>query len=282
MTESTSTPRHAAVPIVGLNVHTLTDREVREVVSLGIRHVRTTLYTSAWSRYPSYPQSYRELVQRCDDAGIRLTVVVHNWLPPDDPVVERGVDRELMDWFADFVARRAAEMPTVEAWQLWNEQDLWVQAPFGAGRGIDMRDRGRAYGEQLRMATPRIRQANPRAIVVSGGITRVTDAFLDGMLESDPPLDAVAVHIYGRWDSLRGPLRHARTVIGDRQLWLTECGSLRGSDHLATWRSVIEGNDAELLADRLYPYALDGGVETYHTLRGKPTEAWLRDYLRGR
>ncbi len=269
------------MPVIGLNVHTLTDREVAEVVSLGIDRVRTTLYTTAWTRYPSYPQSFRELVQRCDEAGIRLTVLVHNWFP-DDPVVDIGVDRDLMDRFADFVADRAADMSTVEAWQLWNEQDLWVQAPFGAGRGIPMRDRGRAYADQLRLATPRIRQANPRALVVSGGIVSVTDTFLEGMLESDPPVDAVAVHLYGGWNRVRGSLRHARSLVGARPLWLTECGNRRGSDHLLTWRSVIEGNDAERLAERLYPYALDGGVEDYHTLRGKPTAPWLRDHLRRR
>jgi hypothetical protein len=257
-------------PIVGINAHILTAEPIREIRALGIRHVRTTIYWPLWNRIPGFPQAFQELIDRCDDAGLRVLAVVHNWWPPDG-VKPIGVDREMMNRFAEFVARRADQFPGIEAWQLWNEVDLWVQTPFGAGVGIPMIHRGRNYAEQLRLAYPLIKQASPSALVISSGTAEhPKSGFIRGMMEEAPPIDAVAVHGYEPWPAMQDRLKAAKRFTGDLPIWLTEHGH---------WRAVVEGNDSSRSADRLYPYALDAGEDRNLTIRGTAAAGWMSRYL---
>lgn len=282
----------AAPPILGINAHILTQEYIRHLHALGIRDVRTTLLWPLWPEDASaYRAAWAELVDRSLDGGLRLLVVVHNH-PSDRPVVASGVDRGMMDRFADFVADQARRFPGVEAWQLWNEQDLWVQAPFGAGRRVPMIRRGHHYAGQLRLAYPRIKQANGRAQVVTGGTAEhPSSGFLAGMMESRPPCDAVAIHAYGPWDQAKDRIASARAIVGSHApIWVTECGSrtheITETAQLADWRSTIEGNDREALAARLYPYALLS-TAWGHSLLGsdggrRRAYAWVREYMRQR
>jgi len=280
----------ASRPVLGINAHILTDEYIRHVRALGLRHVRTTLLWPLWrENFQAYRTAWDELVDRSSDAGLRLLVVAHNW-PADRPVVAAGVDREMMDRFGDFMADQARRYPGVEAWQLWNEQDLWVQAPFGAGRGIPMQRRGENYAEQLRIAYPRIKQANRRAIVVSGGTAEhPSSGFLTGMMQGEAACDAVAIHAYGPWEQARERIVTARRIVGERPLWVTECGSrtheVTETRQMADWRSTIEGNEQETLAARMYPYALLSPMSG-HSLLGpqgpRPIYRWVRDHVRAR
>lgn len=287
----------SAAPIVGINSHVITDEVIAQLRDLGITHVRNTLLWPYWERnFESYPVAYAEAVERATRAGLKLLVVVHNW-PGGSRVFKSGVNRDMMRRFARFVAARAAQFPQVEAWQLWNEQDMWWQAPFGASSGLEFRQRGRHYAEQLELAYPLIKKANPRALVVSGGTADHPEAgyadFLRGMMESRPPVDAVAVHAYGPWSRARSLISRARGIVdGHAPIWVTECGNDRPDrfdpDHQRNvWQSVIEGNRAERLAARLYPYALqtdpnDPGHGLFDVRgRPRPVYRWLKQSRRG-
>src|SRR5690606_17227810 len=131
-------------------------------------------------------------------------------------VFHSRVGRDLQERMARFAAW-TARLPACEAVQLWNEQDVWVQAPFGTGVGLGARECGRNYAAQLRLAYPRIKNANPRALVVSGGTADHPDdrwrGFLRGMMEEAPPVDAVAVHAYGPWSRARGIVAEAARIV---------------------------------------------------------------------
>jgi hypothetical protein len=279
-------------PLHGINTHLLNPEAITQLRDLGVVHVRHTLYWPLW-RDRGFPQAYAENLERAHAAGLRLTLVVHNWA--GGAVVGAGVDRRMMDEFATFVAARVRQFPQVEAWQLWNEQDLWVQTPFGASSNLPMVQRGRHYAEQLERAYPLIKRANPRALVVTGGTAdHPSSGFLEGMMERRPPLDAVAIHAYGALPAFRDRVLSARAIVGDgTPIWVTEAGddqSQRMDDrrHLQIWRGVLEGNDRERLAQRIYPYVLlAGDSELGHALvranrAPRPTYNWLRGYFRGR
>lgn len=277
----------AAPPVVGLNSHMLTPSAIARLRDLGIVHVRHTLYWPLWER-PGYADAFATSVARAHAAGLRLLLVVHNWA--GGRVFSSGVSRRIMRELAAFVAARAGELPQVEAWQLWNEQDVWVQAPFGASTGVPMVQRGRLYAEQLEIAYPLIKRANPGALVVSGGIAAGADSgFLAGMMESGPPVDAVAVHAYGGYPALREKVLAARAIVGARApIWATEAGENTDDDsrQLEAWRQIIDGNAAEGLAARVYPYVLEAGeTERGHGLLRKdatvrPAYRWLRSRTR--
>ena len=278
-----------AQPVLGLNVHVLTEEYIRHVQALGVRHVRTTLLWPLWAENAlAYRLAWKELIDRTTDAGLQLLVVAHNW-PADRPVVPSKIDRGMMDRFADFIANQARLYPQVEGWQLWNEPDMWVQAPFGAGAKESMPRRGEAYATQLRLAYPRIKDANRRALVVSAGTAdHPSSGFLEGMMEHEPPCDAVAIHAYGDWAAVRERLTAARRIVHGRPLWVTECGSgshrAAAAAQAADWESTIRGNEAENLAQRVYPYALFT-TEPGHTLlnrdgSARPAYRWLQTHLR--
>jgi hypothetical protein len=277
-----------ARPVLGLNSHFLTPQAIAQLRDLGIRHVRHTLYWPLWQQQPGYPAAFRENVARAHAAGLRLLLVVHNWA--GGRVFRSGVNRRMMTDLGRFVAARAEELPQVEAWQLWNEQDVWVQAPFGASTNVSMEQRGRLYAEQMERAYPLIKRANPRALVVSGGTAApVASGFLQGMMAATPPLDAVAIHVYGAFAAFRREALAAREIVGGHApLWATEAGEETASDsrQLAAWREVVEGNDRERLVSRIYPYVLEAGpTEPGHGLlrqdgRQRPTYQWLRQRTR--
>jgi hypothetical protein len=278
--------------VLGINSHLLTPEAIAKLRDLGITHVRHTLYWPMFEEHPDYPFGFRQDIARAHAAGLRLTVVVHNWFGPDTAVVHNRVDLAMMRRFAAFVAARAAEFPQVEAWQLWNEQDLWVQAPFGAGVGVPMYERGQNYARQLELAYPAIRKASPDALIVSGGLADHPDSgFLEGMLASRPPVDAIAVHGYGSWAEIRErALAARRLAAGHAPIWLTEAGMDAADDQrqLAAWRGIVEGNERERLAVRLYPYVLLSGVTEpgFGLFRRdgrtpRATYHWLRRHVRG-
>lgn len=283
-------------PVVGIASHMLRPQDIAQMRDLGLRHVRTTIYWPLWQRNEqSYRAAMRENLERTVDAGIRPLVVLHNaW----GGVFRSPVDPAMWDRFADWSADLAHRFRAVEGWQLWNEQDMWVQAPFGAGARprLSARATGENYARQLLLAYPRIRQANPDALIVTGGTADHAQerwrGFLAGMMAAEPPCDAVAVHAYGPWERVAPVLREARDIVGGRApVWLTECGNDRpdrfdAGYQAACWRSVLEGNARERLTPRVYPYCLqtdpnDSGHGLFQ-LDGsrRPVYAVLRRHVR--
>ncbi len=291
-----------ADPIVGLNAHNWNDRALRAYRELGIRHIRMPAILQLWEETDRHPADLRNIGNQAERAGIRVLWYLHN-IPEGYSRNARLRDRERwmerMTRFAEWAAR----LPGTEALQLWNEQDQWLQTPFGAAQRTPLEERGRLYADQLHLAYPRIKEVNPDVLVVSGGTadykpSQGAPAFLRGMLESDPPVDAIGVHAYGAWPAARRLLAAAREVVGSRPIWQTEFGhdQANGSgppdlrEHLRAWQTTIEGNGREHLAQRQYGYTLQTDPRPQFSQHGlfepdgvtpRPTYEWLRRRARG-
>jgi hypothetical protein len=288
---------------LGIVVHHLDQQTVAQVLDLGLRHIRYTLYWSLWDN-PLYRKEWQEGLQRALQAGLDPLIVVHQ--PPFGDFHSRET---VYRAFARFMQARAAEFPEVRAWQLWNEMDIAFTDVFGAGRPeISMRQRGRLYAEMLRLAYPAIKRGNPRALVVTGGIASAIDGgFLDGMYEEHAPYDVLAIHTYGfpllkPFDSRGSAAWRLMEAHGDnRPLWNTEFGLepavipdswrlSRGqidSVQLEAWRTSIEGNERWRTYDRIYGYVLADGKDLgFNLIRldGSPRPAyqWLKLWCRHR
>jgi hypothetical protein len=287
---------------VGVGSHGLDEVSIQQLRALGVRHVRTTLYWNHWGE-SAYRQSFAEGIRRAVAAGLEPLVVVHQ--QPSGGYPER---RQVYRDFARFMSERAAEFPEVRYWQLWNEMDVAFTEIFGATRNdVGMRQRGRNYAEMLQLAYPAIKQANPRAVVVTGGIaSEIGGGFLAGMYEGRAQYDVLAIHTYGFpvWPMFRERGQEARALMrrhGDtRPLWNTEFGMEAGAVppgwaaaradidryHLDSWRSSVEGNHRERIYDRIYGHVLkQGGDLSYDLVRSdgspRPAYSWLRSWLRG-
>jgi hypothetical protein len=288
---------------VGIGVHHLDHESVGQVMDLGLRHVRYTLYWSLWSN-DAYRKEWERSLNRALEAGLDPLIVVHQ--APFGNFESRKV---VYQAFARFVRARAVQFPQVRAWQLWNEMDVTFTDLFGAGRPeISLRARGHFYAEMLKLAYPAIKEGNNRALVVTGGIaSAVEGGFLDGLYDAGAPYDVLAIHTYGFPLELafqpRG--RAARQIMrahGDnRPLWNTEFGleaevipangTLTPAQidkiHLEAWRTSVEGNAREGFYDRIYGYVLRGGKDLGFDLvrmdgSARPAYRWLRTWVRGR
>jgi hypothetical protein len=297
---ATGSNAHAAV---GIGVHQMDAQSVREVRTLGIRHIRYTLYWSLWQD-PQYRRKWEEDLGRGLSAGLVPLVVVHS--APFGNFLQRD---SVYRAFSRFMAARASQFPQVPAWQLWNEMDVAFTDVFGAGHhDVSLRERGRLYGEMLRLAYPAIKHANPRAQVVVGGIASDIEAgFLDGLYDSGAEYDVLAIHTYGFPLLLQFQHRgqETRRIMAEhhdrRPLWNTEFGLERAvipdhqrltdaqtdSEQLRAWQSVVEANSRERLYDRMYGYVLAEGQDLgFGLIRQdgsvRPAYLWLRSWLHHR
>jgi hypothetical protein len=254
-------------PWLGINTHTLRPEEVAHVRALGITLVRVPGILQRWEKERFFRDSMRDMSSKASDAGLALLWYLHN-VPEGHsapaPLRDRRGWMRRMTAFADWTAR----LPATEAVQLWNEPDAWVQAPFGFAQRIDARDAGALYAEQLEMAAPVVRSAARGVRVVASGVAQHPEhrapEFLRGMSQSRPPVDAFALHAYGPWSGVRERILEARRIVGESTpVWVTEFGNdqVNGSRfdparHFESWRSVVEGNRRERLAERMYGYTL--------------------------
>src|SRR5215210_6006443 len=153
-------PPRSPRAVVGLSVHNLDQRSLAYLADLGIRQIRYTLYWSLWHD-PVYRIEWKRGLDRALAAGLDPLIVVHQ-----APFGSFKTRQQVYRAFAAFVADRAAEFPTIRAWQLWNEMDVTFTDVFGAGHPeVPLRQRGRLYAEMLELAYPAIKHANPRTLV---------------------------------------------------------------------------------------------------------------------
>lgn len=288
---------------VGIVTHRTDARSVALLRAANVRHAKTTLYWDRWVADSAYRAEFAAGIARLAAAGLEITVVVH--APPAGSAAFADRERAYAR-FADFVGARAAQLPAVRNWQLWNEQDApgWTEL-FGAGR-LPMREQGRLYAAMLARAYPRIHAASPRARVVIGGLAGPDDSigvFLHGIYDGRGPFDVVAVHAYGPpvWKAARDRGAAVRAVMrahGDaRPLWLTEFGisdaamrtlwrlgdrDARDRRQADEWRRLAEWNDRTGTYDRMIGYALldepsaGYGIVDADGRRVRPAYTWLQ------
>lgn len=292
---------------IGIGAHQLPQPALDWLQDLGICLVRHTLYwnlmepTESPGQYaPEYLAYWDELTQRCRARGIELLVVVHG-NPPGVGWLNR---EESYRRFARFMGDMARRYLNVRLWELWNEMDGAFTDLFGAGVDppVPMLERGKLYAQMLKLAYPAIKQANPQAVVLTGGMTDWTE-FPRGIYQGGGRLffDYLNLHTYGvpvDWSVvIRGAqLREVMAEFGDRTrpLWNTElgidAGNLvqawgfphdRGEEdgpafdrmHLEQWqRSIQAARDTALYA-KVLPYQFAAGNECLQDVLGSPDYA---------
>ena len=278
---------------LGIGMHAMPDEHIRLVGDLGIRFVRHTMYWAQVENTTS-PGAYDEaalahwddLVRRCDEAGVVLEVVVHQ----NAPGCSFATRQESYQRFASFVADMAARYRSVRYWELFNEMDSGFTDLFGANDGVPMLERGMMYAEMLKLAYPAIKEANPEAYVLTGGMTD-TDEFPRGIYAGGGGeyFDIMNVHTYGVpvvWAFVDRGMRVRQTMQaagdGDKPLWNTEfgidAGNLVGAwgyPHdqgeedgpaldrmmLEQWRECLEAAETYGLYQKVMPYQFHAGNE---------------------
>lgn len=185
--------------------------------------------------------------------------------------------------FASFAARAAARYQPMglQVWEIWSEPNTaraWMPKPDAA-----------AYARLLQAAYPAIRQANPQAIVISGGLAPVpTDDENSAEIDYLPQLyaagakgffDAVGAHPYTYpfipshnsqqgWSRLAftaNNLRQTMTVNGDgaKKIWLTEFGAPTAGVGAAATMENHRTHDATYVDEELQAQIITKAAELY-------------------
>lgn len=185
-----------------------TDRVAQTAKKYGIKSLGIITYAPQWSQNKICP------------AGMHC--------PPSDP--------QLFAKFAGEAAKRYEG--TVDVWEIWNEPNyhvFWHPMPDAE-----------IYTEILKASYVKIKENNPRAIVISGGLANAADeenvsispiTFVNAMYESDAKdyFDVLALHPY----TYPGPNYGWPQVIsvwnamdrngdGAKKIWITEYGAPTG------------------------------------------------------
>jgi GH35 family endo-1,4-beta-xylanase len=284
-----------ARPELGVGMHQMPDEQIDRVRKLGVRFVRHTLYwyqvekTGEPGKYDAeHLAQWDDLVRRCERQGVVLVVVVHG-NPPGVSFANRPAGYRR---FATFMGDMAKRYPQIRYWELWNEMDVAFTDLFGAQNGVPMRERGRLYAEMLKLAYPAIKEANPEAWVLVGGMTD-TDEFPRGLYEGGGRdyFDLMNIHTYGvpvMWSfSARGQrVRRIMDEFGDdgKPLWNTEFGIDAGNfvgawgyphswsppqkddaffdaEQRRQWEACLEKNRELGLYAKVLPYQFQAGNE---------------------
>ena len=226
----------SARPELGMNIHKLDAATAATLKKAGIGMVRQTVY---WYRYEKTKQpgvydeqNLKELDRRFAEYrkyGLEPLAVVHGNAPGT------GFANRIESYrrFGKFMAMLAKRCPTVKYFQLWNEMDAAFTDLFGArNKEIPMLQRGKYYAEMLKIVYPMLKEANPEAVIVTGGMTNWSD-FPKGIYEGGGKeyFDVLALHTYGMpmpWSFIiRGnAVRSLMDRCGDERkpLWNTEFG----------------------------------------------------------
>jgi beta-glucosidase/6-phospho-beta-glucosidase/beta-galactosidase len=163
-------------PEFGIGMHGFDQKVADNLKRANIRLVRQTMYWYAVEK-TTEPGKYDEAALRAWDRRIELyqknglipEIVVHGNAPGCSFANRRDSYRR----FARFMAFVAKRYPYVRYWELWNEMDVAFTDLFGAGvrPEVPLRERGKYYAEMLNLVYPAIKQANPNAVVLTGGLT---------------------------------------------------------------------------------------------------------------
>lgn len=284
-------------PEAGVGAHQLDDHSIKMIQAANMRLVRHTMYwglienTQAPGKYDAAAlKAFDDTVARCDKAGLVLLIVVHS----NAPGVSYANRTEGYQRFARFVGDMARRYPTVRFWELWNEMDQAFTDLFGAqDPNTNLRQRGVMYAEMLKLAYPAIKRSNPRAWVLTGGMTD-WDEFPRGIYDGGGRdyFDFMNLHTYGvpviygfvgRGLAIHNVMRDYKD--DGRPLWNTEFGIDAGNVvnawgmpskrnppledgpdfdavHLATWRDCLTDNAKRRLFVKALGYQLAAGNET--------------------
>jgi hypothetical protein len=206
----------------------------------GLGWVRWVFWASRIQLSPeqAYQQRYRNLIQSYAAAGIRSLIILHQDTEWGNAPWSNGGWEQYAETFARASGRVAAvcsEFGDQVAYQIFNEQDSGPDNRSAIGIPAEH------YALILDKAQAAIRQAHPGAKVILGGLNtgpdnairyaRAVQTRLNGRL----PVDALAVHPYGRYvklalfnyssiGKLSDSLERFKTAFPSTPLWITEIG----------------------------------------------------------
>jgi hypothetical protein len=230
-----------------------------------------TLGAREWSRMTGMEEEIKALSAQ----GLTTIAVVRStpaWAQQVRGHTCGAIKPEALDAFAgfmrDLVARYSAPPYNIKYWELWNEEDVdpslvGPDSGFGCwGNAADPYYGGGVYAEMLKRVYPAIKQANPDAQVVFGGLLLDCDAdhptpgrsciesrFFEGALRNGggAVFDIMSYHGYAFWNGknedwdmipawrarggvVRGKLQLIRETLAryqvDKPVLLTEAGLL--------------------------------------------------------
>ncbi|MBP5275067.1 MAG: cellulase family glycosylhydrolase [Abditibacteriota bacterium] len=290
-------------PELCIGVHLPDQKAVDDLKELGIRCVRFTIY---WNDVEPEKNKYSpEALEHYDRI---FGVLLKNGMVPapvihgNPPFVSfRGRGTAYRD-FADFAAMCASRWKECRYWELWNEMDSDFTDLFGAKDSrIPQEARGRYYAEMLKTAYPAVKKANPRAIVVMGGVAGSITDFMRGVYKAGGRgyFDIMNIHTYGMplaWSFVNRGLEAKRVMDafgdGTKPVWNTEFGTEAGS-YVAAWgkpeslssfddiqadylTELARLNKETALYDKCFIFqylaASEGGKEAVEELGGDPED----------
>ena len=275
---------------LGMGMHGVGADHLALVKNLGVRIVRHTVYwynvekTEKPGVYdPAGLKYYDDVVDRAKKTGIELVLIIHGNAPGVD-WANRKAGYERFTQFAGFLANR---YPSVRFWEFWNEMDVAFTDIFGARRPeYPLFERGRCYAQMLKAAYPAVKQANPKAWVLVGGLASGDPAeFIRGIYEEDRHgyFDFMNIHTYGvpvNWGMMVYAYQ-AKAAMGaygddDRPLWNTEFGIDAGNlwqawkvntgkgfddGQMNEWKKCIEDTLHHRMYWKILPYQFAAGNE---------------------
>jgi beta-galactosidase GanA len=276
---------------LGMGMHGIGDDHLDLVRKLGIRLVRHTVYWNTIEKTekpgvydPEGLKYFDEAVERAKKKGIELELIIHG----NAPGVNWSARQAGYERFAQFAAFMAKRYPSVKYWELWNEMDAAFTDLFGANRpDFPAFEKGRCYAQMLKKAYPAIKQANPKAWVLIGGISSGWPVdFIRGIYEEGGRdyFDFMNIHTYGvpvNWGMMAqgfaAKMAMAQYGDGDRPLWNTEFGIDAGNlwtawkmsggegfdqGQLGQWKTCIEEAWKDGLYWKILPYQFYAGNES--------------------
>lgn len=248
-------------PEFGIGVHIFDQSVADNLKRANIRFIRQTMYwylienTTEPGKYDQVAlEKWDKLVELYKKNNIIPLIIVHG----NAPGCSFANRTESYKRFARFMAFVAKRYPSIRYWELWNEMDVAFTDLFGANvqPSIPLEQRGRYYAQMLKIVYPVINKANPKSIVVTGGMTDFGD-FPKGIYEAGGKdyFDIMNLHTYGiplqwsfvqRGEALRGIMK----TYGDstKPLWNTEFGLDAGSV-VAAWGMPKPEDDAGAVFD---------------------------------
>jgi hypothetical protein len=182
--------------------------------------------TRDWTQLKQFEREVRRLSLE----GLTPMVIVRgtpSWAQKVPDYACGPIKEDALDDFADFVgeavARYSVPPYNVKYWEIWNEPDVIrnvnPKSPYGCwGDDQDEYYGGRYYAQMLKRVYPAIKQADPEAQVILGGLLMLCDSddptlqpsvgdcpsakFLDGILVEGgaSAFDIMAFHSYPYWE----------------------------------------------------------------------------------
>ncbi|MCL4297125.1 MAG: N-acetylmuramoyl-L-alanine amidase [Anaerolineae bacterium] len=209
-----------------------------ELRDLGVEMVRYTFYDRSGGEQvdPARVDFYRQKAKSYQDAGVGSLIILTYDTYPGKPPFADNWDNYIAR-FAQRAGQIAQAMASFKpAYQIWNEPD---HDRKNIGTSYDPCLREEVFGQMLRRTRDAIKGADPKAVIVTGGLCSGDPGWLTTVIKSAGgklPADVVAFHPYGQrpepdWPNPNWAFGYVGKLINDyykaggkKPIWITEMG----------------------------------------------------------